>query len=295
MLVPSVIVLRLGILNYNKASKSKSIWDSGLGEASSGTTLAGLSISATSTGIFSMILMANIPQILVSLAYFFYNGLLTCMLGAVEYDNYATKRKPLRVSWPRGAQRSTYYLTLPYRYSIPLLIVSAVLHWLVSQSFFFVQVIPFDRHGVPQERYPEVLVTCGYSPVAIIFGIIVGGLLPVVAALMGLRRFRSHMPLAGQCSAAISAACHPMTTAVDHALKPVQWGEVPGSVLSHSGFLNTITTDIECDARSSVGSDEQRLPLARELDRNDSRAVGFLHCTFTSEDVSEPSTSHLYL
>jgi hypothetical protein len=29
--------------------------------------------------------MANIPQILVSLAYFFYNGLLTCMLGAVEY------------------------------------------------------------------------------------------------------------------------------------------------------------------------------------------------------------------
>ncbi|KAJ5251753.1 hypothetical protein N7489_002163 [Penicillium chrysogenum] len=295
MLVPSVIVLRLGILNYNKASKSKSIWDSGLGEASSGTTLAGLSISATSTGIFSMILMANIPQILVSLAYFFYNGLLTCMLGAVEYDNYATKRKPLRVSWPRGAQRSTYYLTLPYRYSIPLLIVSAVLHWLVSQSFFFVQVIPFDRHGVPQERYPEVLVTCGYSPVAIIFGIIVGGLLPVVAVLMGLRRFRSHMPLAGQCSAAISAACHPMTTAVDHALKPVQWGEVPGSVLSHSGFSNTITTDIECDARSSVGSDEQRLPLARELDRNDSRAVGFLHCTFTSEDVSEPSTSHLYL
>ncbi|KGO39900.1 Peptidase C78, ubiquitin fold modifier-specific peptidase 1/ 2 [Penicillium expansum] len=286
MLIPSVIVLRLGILNYNKASKSKNLWDSGLGDASTGTTLAGLSIPATASGIFSMIFMANIPQILVSLAYFFYNGLLTCMLGAVEYDNYATEQKPLRVSWPRGGQRSTYYLSLPYRYSVPLLVVSAVLHWLVSQSFFFVQVIPFDRHGVPQKSYPDVLVTCGYSPVAIIFGIIVGGFLPIVAVLLGLRRFRSHMPLAGQCSAAISAACHPMTTAVDHALKPVQWGEVPDRVLSHGIFSNTITTDVECDARHSVGNDEQRLSLATELDLNDSRAVGFLHCSFTSEDVT---------
>lgn len=295
MLIPSVIVLRLGILNYNKASKSKNLWDSGLGDASTGTTLAGLSIPGTASGIFSMIFLANVPQILVSLAYFFYNGLLTCMLGAVEYDNYAIAQKPLRVSWPRGAQRSTYYLSLPYRYSVPLLIVSAVLHWLVSQSFFFVQVIPFDRQGVPQRISPNVLVTCGYSPVAIIFGIIVGGLLPIVAVLLGLRRFRSHMPLAGQCSAAISAACHPMTTAVDHALKPVQWGEVPDSVLSHGMFSNTITTDVECDARSSVWSDEQRPSLATEQDRNESRAVGFLHCSFTSEYVSEPSTSRLYL
>ena len=217
------------------------------------------------------------------------------MLGAVEYENYATAQKPLRVSWPRGAQRSTYYLSLPYRYSVPLLVVSAVLHWLVSQSFFFVQVIPFDRHGVPQRSSPDVLVTCGYSPVAIIFGIIVGGLLPIVAVLLGLRRFRSHMPLAGQCSAAISAACHPMTMAVDHALKPVQWGQVPDRVLSHGFFSNTIMTDIECDARSSAGSDEQRPSLATELDRNESRAAGFLHCSFTSEDVSEPSTSRFYL
>ncbi|KAJ5150526.1 uncharacterized protein N7500_010715 [Penicillium coprophilum] len=297
ILIPSVIVLRLGILNYNKVSKSKNIWKSGLGEASPATTLSGLSIPATADGIFSMIFMANIPQILVSLAYFFYNGLLTCMLGAVEYDNYAKEQKPLRVSWPRGAQRSTYYLSLPYRYSIPLLIVSAVLHWLVSQSFFFVQVIPFDRHGVPQTHLSDVfvLVTCGYSPVAIIFGIIVGGLLPIVALGLGLRRFRSHMPLAGQCSAAISAACHPMTTAVDHAVKPVQWGEVPDRVLSHGIFPNTVTTDVGFEARSRAESDEQRPSLATELDIDDPRPVSLLHCSFTSEDVSEPSTSRLYL
>ncbi|KAJ5963319.1 uncharacterized protein N7479_003195 [Penicillium vulpinum] len=285
----------LRILNYNQASKSKNIWESGLGDASAATTLYGLSIPATASGIFSMVFMANIPQILVSLAYFFYNGLLTCMLSAVEYDDYAKEQKPLRVSWPRGAQRSTYYLSLPYRYSIPLLVVSAVLHWLVSQSFFFVQVIPFDRHGVPQKSYPGVLVTCGYSPVAIIFGIVVGGLLPIVALLLGLRRFRSHMPLAGQCSAAISAACHPRTTAIDHALKPVQWGEVPDRVLSHGIFSNTITTGVEYEPRSSLESHEQRLSLAAGLDVNDFGAVSFLHCTFTSEDVSEPSTSRLYL
>ncbi|KAJ5501985.1 hypothetical protein N7463_004859 [Penicillium fimorum] len=288
ILIPSATLLRIGILNYNKISNSNDIWKSGLGDASPATTISGLGIRDTADGTLSMIFMANIPQILVSLAYFFYNGLLTCMLGAVEYDNYAKEQKPLRVSWPRGAQRSTYYLSLPYRYSIPLLIVSAILHWLVSQSFFFMQVILFNRHGVFNADLPDVLTTCGYSPVAIIFAIIVGGSLPIVAMALGLRRFRSHMPLAGQCSAAISAACHPMTLAVDHAVKPVQWGVVSDRVLSHGTFSHTITTDVDCEA-------DQRPSLATELDINDSRSVGFSHCSFTSEDVCEPSTSSVYL
>jgi hypothetical protein len=155
MLIPSVIVLRLGILNYNKASKSNNLWDSGLGDASTGTTLAGLSIPGTASGIFSMIFLANVPQILVSLTYFFYNGLLTCMLSAVEYDNYATDQKPLRVSWPRGAQRSTYYLSLPYRYSVPLLVVSAVLHWLVSQSLFLRPGNPIQSARSTSKKLPR--------------------------------------------------------------------------------------------------------------------------------------------
>jgi hypothetical protein len=36
----------------------------------------------------------------------------------------------------RGLQYSTYRLQLPYKYSIPLIIVSIVLHWLLSNSLY---------------------------------------------------------------------------------------------------------------------------------------------------------------
>lgn len=65
--------------------------------------------------IISTVLLANIPQLPVSVAYFLYNNLLTNMLLAAEYDDYAMQRKTLRVSWPRGSQRSTYHLSLPYK------------------------------------------------------------------------------------------------------------------------------------------------------------------------------------
>ncbi|KAL4883546.1 hypothetical protein BJY04DRAFT_226567 [Aspergillus karnatakaensis] len=288
MLIPAIYVLRLGILDFNEAYGSQSIWDSGLGDPSAATILSGLDMEATTNGIFSMILMANTPQILVSIAYFMYNGLLTCMLSAVEYDNYATKKKPLRVSWPRGQQRSTYYLSLPYRYSLPLLAVSAVLHWLVSQSLFFVEIIPFDQNGT--REIGDEVVTCGYSPVAIIFAIVVGGCLLLASILLGLRPFRSHMPLAAQCSAAISAACHPGTSTstlddVDDALKPVQWED-----------------GIDSSRGAEFGSDDRREMLAGttldnepEMHWSGAMESGYYHCSFTSEEVFEPSMGKVYI
>lgn len=169
-----------------------------------------------------MVLLANTPQIIVSFAYFFYNNMLTAMLLAVEFNDYAAERKPLRVSWPKGQQRSTYYLSLPYRYSIPLLITHAILHWLLSQSLFLVEVILYDMAGNP---IPERLVACGYSPIAILFALLVGVSMMIVILVLGFRHFKNSMPLASNCSAAISAACHAPPGCGD-ALRPVMWGEV---------------------------------------------------------------------
>ncbi|PKY04081.1 hypothetical protein P168DRAFT_236422 [Aspergillus campestris IBT 28561] len=276
ILVPAGIVLRLGIIDFTKSYGGNSIWSSGLGEVTTATILSSMDIPATASGIFSMVFMANIPQLLVSAVYFQYNALLTCMLSAVEYDNYATNRKPLRVSWPRPDQRSTYYLSLPFRYSLPLLLVSAILHWLVSQSLFFVQIVPFDRSGVPQQS--EQVVTCGYSPLAIICAMILGVALLLGVGLLGLRRFKSRMPLAGQCSAAISAACHPTSSTDEHALKPVQWGEVemPRAFPWHN----------ELGDSPLYGGESDELGRPTE--------TGFFHCAFSSGEVSEPSAERLY-
>ena len=53
----------------------------------------------------------------------------------------------LRVTEPCGLQRSTYYLQLPYLYAIPLLIVSTLLHRLVSQSIFIAHIAVYERRG----------------------------------------------------------------------------------------------------------------------------------------------------
>ena len=94
-----------------------------MGEISSATLLTGLNHSFTPN-----ILLVNTIQLVVTSLYFLYNDTLTRMLLAAEYNSYALERKPLRVSFPNGKQRSTFYLTIPYRYSAPLLVTFTIVH-----------------------------------------------------------------------------------------------------------------------------------------------------------------------
>ena len=183
-------------------------------------------------GVIFTVLVANSPQILLSFLYFGYNGLYTCMLLAEEWSAYASKRQFLRVTSPTGGQRSTYRLQLPYRYGVPLLIGSSTLHWFVSQSIFLARVNVVDSGF----EVPNVgISTCGYSPMAMIVVIILGSIVVLLGISMGCRRARGGMPLAGSCSAAISAACHPPKTDVDASLKRVMWGVVAEESFKHLG------------------------------------------------------------
>ena len=100
----------------------------------------------------------------------------------------AMSEKLLRVSEPRGAQRSTYYLSLPYRYIVPLLLSSAVLHWLVLQSSYYVRVISYDQWG----SAGAMISTCGFSVVAMIILLHLGGLMLRTAPVLGPRRFKAN-------------------------------------------------------------------------------------------------------
>ncbi|KNG46280.1 hypothetical protein TW65_86917 [Stemphylium lycopersici] len=134
------------------------------------------------------VVLANTPQLIFSLLYFYYNALLTAMLMGYEWVSYAHKRKGLHVSRkPKGAQRCTYFLQLPYRFSIPLLMLSATLHWLVSQSLFLMSIDFYDASGRPGDGRGEDseffgYQTVAYSPLAIISLMVLGGI------MMGLRK-----------------------------------------------------------------------------------------------------------
>lgn len=113
-----------------QASDNKHIWTLGFGAADPRTIVYSWSLSSADiSGIVENALIANIAQPVLSLIYFTYNSLMTAMVSASEWDNFAQLRKGLRVSGiPCSEQRGTHFLQLPYRYSVPLMVFSILLH-----------------------------------------------------------------------------------------------------------------------------------------------------------------------
>ena len=221
------VFLSNGLDNPSLQSRSiKHLWSLGFGNVSPENlmTVNNSQDLSGAGGVIPIALVSNSPQIILSFLYFSYNGIFTCMLLAKEWSTYGSKRTFLRVTTPTGRQRSTYRLQLPYRYGVPLLIGSGTLHWLVSQSIFLARVNVLDHAG---SQHPSVeLSTCGYSPIATLFAIILGFLVLLVGIANGIRKVSVDMPFAGSCSAVISAACHPPKTDVNASLKRVKWGVV---------------------------------------------------------------------
>ena len=96
-------------------------WDFGFGKVS----LQSL-VHIAPEELLPAVLLANLPQIILSFLYLTYNGLYTCVLSAQEWTRFANSRIHLRVTSPKGNQQSTYYLQLPYSYAI----VSTLYSWL---------------------------------------------------------------------------------------------------------------------------------------------------------------------
>lgn len=156
-----------------------------------------------------------------------YNGLFTCMLLGDEWNAFAFRRQPLRVTVPVGDQQSKYYLTIPYPYAIPVLILSGTFHWIISESLFLVRITAVNH----QQVYDDSVSSIGLSSIVCF----------LMLAFMNIKAFQKYkpgIPLVGSCSAAISAACHPPRREEDVASKPVQWGVVQGAGESIGAWKN---------------------------------------------------------
>jgi hypothetical protein len=186
----------------------------------SGDFLSLSSDKITSTGVLFNAWLANMPQLFLSFAYLNINTICTSMACAQEWNRLATSRKYLRVTKPVGQQRSTYFLQLPYRWSIPLMAISGILHWLLSQTFFLVRI---DYFGSASASF---ISRCGFSVLCLMVFIGVALLLLTAIGVIGFWKMPMKMPIAGSCSLAISAACHPLADEIDPQLEMVQWGVV---------------------------------------------------------------------
>jgi hypothetical protein len=209
----------------------------------------------TADGLLYSIIFANLLQVWLSLLYFATNGFLTAVCAQAEWSSYAKNRKGLRVSSNRrAAQRSTYFLQTPFRYSIPLLLIFGVAHWLVSQSVFMKDELWTGPNGDTVYASTNV----GFSPFAILITLAVLALLFVSIVVQGLWRTTIDMPLLRSCSAVIAAACQPMG------------GDAPNGAV-----LNEVQWGVMCEPmESNVG--------------------GIGHCAFSTGYVDSPITGRMY-
>ena len=128
------------------------------------------------------------------------------MLSGHEWSLFGHHHCTLRVTSPCPGQRSTYRLQIPYTYAISLMTLSALLHWLTSQSIFIVK---FDSFGQFREPTPVVLRNVlGYSCIGTIFTLTLAIVALRTVGGMGYRKFAARITTVGSCSAAISVACH---------------------------------------------------------------------------------------
>lgn len=167
-----------------------------------------------------------------------YNDLFTRIAMAREWASFYLqdgRKQPLRVSQPRGMQRSTSFLQMPFWWSVPIMAMMTCLHWAISQSIFFnmEDVFEYGRKKafdaplslLRQEGVVDSSVSVAFSPQGIIISISVGiGMVIILWIAAGVIRLRGEMPIVRTCSAAISASCHRPSWDDDAALKTVSWG-----------------------------------------------------------------------
>ena len=177
--------------------------------------------------VIGVVLLANLPQAVLSFIYLSYNDMVTCMVLSAEFVRHAHVHKGLRVSFPHGEQRGTYTLSLPLKVSIPLLVASGTLHWAMSQSLFLAKVNVLSPFGVIDNN--RSFSTLGWSALALLILLIVGGLMVVVLVLSGFRRYDKGAPTVGSNSRAMLAASFTIGDGKAEALKKVRYG-VLGSV-----------------------------------------------------------------
>ncbi|PUU76463.1 hypothetical protein B9Z19DRAFT_990526 [Tuber borchii] len=229
IMIVTAVLLRLGIQYEGQYLDTdlKSMWSRGFGNVNSISLL-----NVVLPNIPQLVLLANLPQTILSFLYLTYNSLFTCMLAGHEWSLFSHHHRTLRVTSPRPGQRSTYWLQIPYTYAIPLMTLSGLLHWLTSQSLFLASIEISDPFGreISDPLGSDSLATIsgvGYSCIAIIFVLILGIIALLAAAGMGYKRFSAEITTVGCCSAAISAACHAWGADSEEIVgKKVRWGDV---------------------------------------------------------------------
>ena len=223
-----------------------------------------------------VVLIANIPQFIISLDYLLFNGVLTRLHMAREWAAMSTGYRPLRVTQPRGQQTSTYTLQIPLVWGVASIGISVALHWLVSNSLYvylteggtssaflekwrWTLLRRVGFYNTPISRIQDTslisnsgFIGLGYSPKGILATLVLFSLTAIIPMVLGAMRLPKSMVVVGTNSLAISAACHASARPGRRLNEKTPITEDPTSPFDETGSL----LSDRGDSRSSLSIDE---------------------------------------
>lgn len=223
-----------------------------------------LSLSTVDPGCFNEphelynLVIGSLPQFLVSVIYIALNHHLTTMIQLRDWTHLIAGRQSLRVSdpIPGSKQISTYWLSLPCKYSIPQIISSIVLGWLVSQGIFFYRLKWYDNNGSLVPRISTLPLSVpngyeyglGYSALGVVCSLAFGALVFAVSVALIFCKCPPGLPLGPRNSLVVAAACHPPENGRYAGRKLVQWGVVSSEVRTRSDIGHCTITSRKVEA-----------------------------------------------
>lgn len=123
-----------------------------------------------------------------------------------------------------------------------MLTIQILLHWFVSQALFVVDISAYNEDGSLNTQYGSIN-NCGFSPLAMICSLIMALILTFLTCGLGLRKCKEGSPpVMGNCSAAISAACHHYGYREKTQYMELKWGctgfyNLGGNIVGHCAFV----------------------------------------------------------
>lgn len=128
------------------------------------------------------------------------------MLASHEFMQYVMQRQPLRVRSPASARLSTYWLALPFKYTMPLMILSPLLYWAASQAIF---VVLLDVVGLDcKVDLDSSISTMECSSDTTVLAMILSTAIFVSGTVLAFRDYPAGKTLASSSYIAITAAYH---------------------------------------------------------------------------------------
>jgi hypothetical protein len=203
------------------------------------------------------VLVANCPQIWLSIGYLLCNNQVTRIWMEREWRSFYLRRHRPRVSHysRETGLLPTRWLQVPYWLTGILMALSTMLHWLLSQMMFVVEILT-DKTGHADSQF--------YTNFSTFAGLVVGAVATVLILALTIYSFvpiRTSMPLMGGSTRMVIESSRMLITPLPE--EGVAWGDISRSGIPMAGFGEDVGPLVEGAVNVSGKEEESEIDARR--------------------------------